>query len=176
MFFPSKRIRSIEHLLKAENYLGAAFLAGKVFILDLARRPRPRGRGRIALSLKVESNLNISESVALNRPHGYMLNSRGSCEPPLTSPVINAPRGDLLAVSVCEGGSPLRKLGVVHSLQHTFRGEAKLKILVFSDVSKWHGYEEIVSVEKPGVICLAGDLVSDGFAEFLWGRGEGWIM
>jgi len=37
---------------------------------------------------------------------GYMLNSRGSCEPPLTSPVYNAPRGDILALSVWREEAP----------------------------------------------------------------------
>jgi predicted phosphodiesterase len=41
-----------------------------------------------------------------------------------------------------------------------------MKILAFSDVIKWEGYEEIVDEIKPSIICLAGDLTSDGFAEF----------
>ncbi|MHA1665616.1 MAG: metallophosphoesterase family protein [Candidatus Njordarchaeales archaeon] len=40
-----------------------------------------------------------------------------------------------------------------------------MKILAFSDVIRWAGFKEIVNREKPNVVCLAGDLVSDGFAE-----------
>ena len=57
----------------------------------------------------LEYNRDLNGAVNIgNRLLGYMLNSRGSCEPPLTSPVNNAPKGDFLAISVCEGGSPLQ--------------------------------------------------------------------
>ena len=57
----------------------------------------------------LEYNRDLNGAVNIgNRLLGYMLNSRGSREPPLTSPVYNAPKGDLSAISVCEGGSPLR--------------------------------------------------------------------
>lgn len=46
-----------------------------------------------------------------------------------------------------------------------------MKILVFSDIIKWEGYEELVDRIKPDVITLAGDLTSDGFASF-WGEKE----
>ena len=63
----------------------------------------------------LEYNRDLNGAVNIgNRLLGYMLNSRGSCEPPLTSPAYNAPRGDLLAISVCEGGSPCDSWGVVH--------------------------------------------------------------
>jgi len=41
-----------------------------------------------------------------------------------------------------------------------------MKILAFSDVIEWKGYKELINKTKPDVICLAGDLVSDGFARF----------
>jgi len=41
-----------------------------------------------------------------------------------------------------------------------------MKILAFSDVGKWEGYEELVDRIKPDVIALAGDLTSEGFASF----------
>ncbi len=41
-----------------------------------------------------------------------------------------------------------------------------MKILAFSDVVKWEGYERLVDKIKPDAICLAGDLTSDGFASF----------
>lgn len=41
-----------------------------------------------------------------------------------------------------------------------------MKILAFSDVVKWEGYEGLVDEIQPDVICLAGDLTSDGFATF----------
>ena len=48
-----------------------------------------------------------------------------------------------------------------------------MRILAFSDVAGWwSGYETLVDSLQPDVICLAGDLVSDGFAELLWGRGR----
>jgi len=63
----------------------------------------------------LEYNRDLNGAVNIgNRLLGYMLRGRGSREPPLTSPEITAPKGNLLATSVCEGGSPLRKLGVVH--------------------------------------------------------------
>jgi len=53
----------------------------------------------------LEYNRDLNGAVNIgNRLLGYMLNSRGN----------NAPKGDFLAISVCEGGSPLRKLRVVH--------------------------------------------------------------
>ena len=42
--------------------------------------------------------------------------------------------------------------------------EVIMKILAFSDVTKWIGYEQIVKKYKPDVVCLCGDLVSDGSA------------
>jgi len=39
-----------------------------------------------------------------------------------------------------------------------------MKILAFSDVIRWIGYERIVEEYKPNIICLCGDLASDGFA------------
>jgi len=60
----------------------------------------------------LEYNRDLNGAVNIgNRLLGYMLNSRGSCEPPLTSPAINAPKGDLSAISVCEGGSPCDSWG-----------------------------------------------------------------
>jgi len=41
-----------------------------------------------------------------------------------------------------------------------------LRILAFSDAHRWEDYEEIVDMVKPDVICLAGDLTSDGGATF----------
>ena len=41
-----------------------------------------------------------------------------------------------------------------------------MKILAFSDVKKWEGYQELGEGLKPDAIALAGDLVSDGFASF----------
>jgi predicted phosphodiesterase len=41
-----------------------------------------------------------------------------------------------------------------------------MRILAFSDVIEWEGYEELVSKIKPEMIVLGGDLVSDGFASF----------
>lgn len=46
-----------------------------------------------------------------------------------------------------------------------------MKILVFSDIRKWEGYEELVNKIQPDIIALAGDLTSDGFASF-WGKKE----
>jgi len=63
-------------------------------------------------SCGLEYNRDLNGAVNIgNRLLGYMLNSRGSCEPPLTSPVYSAPRGDLSAISVCEGGSPCDSWG-----------------------------------------------------------------
>ncbi len=45
-------------------------------------------------------------------------------------------------------------------------GGANLKILAFSDVVKWKGYEELLDTVKPDLVALAGDLTSDGFACF----------
>jgi len=44
-----------------------------------------------------------------------------------------------------------------------------LKILAFSDVHRWEGYEEILDMVKPGVVCLAGGLISDSGAAF-WSK------
>lgn len=41
-----------------------------------------------------------------------------------------------------------------------------MKILAFSDVTKWEGYEELVDTVEPDLVALAGDLTSDGFACF----------
>ena len=41
-----------------------------------------------------------------NRLLGYMLNSRGSSDLPLISPLYSTPKGNFLVISVCEGGSP----------------------------------------------------------------------
>jgi predicted phosphodiesterase len=41
-----------------------------------------------------------------------------------------------------------------------------MKILVFSDVENWVGYEEQVDKIQPNVVVLAGDLTSDGLASF----------
>jgi predicted phosphodiesterase len=41
-----------------------------------------------------------------------------------------------------------------------------MKILAFSDVVKWERCEDLVDKLKPDVIALAGDLTSDGFANF----------
>ncbi len=43
------------------------------------------------------SNSDESEKTLRNRLLGYMLNSRGSCEPPSTPPVYSTPKGDTLA-------------------------------------------------------------------------------
>jgi len=60
----------------------------------------------------LEYNRDLNGAVNIgNRLLGYMLNSRGSREPPLTSPVYSAPKGDLSAISVCEGGSPCESWG-----------------------------------------------------------------
>lgn len=41
-----------------------------------------------------------------------------------------------------------------------------MRILAFSDVPKWVGYDELVYKVRPDVVALAGDLTSDGFAAF----------
>ena len=41
-----------------------------------------------------------------------------------------------------------------------------MRILVFSDIIKWNGQEELANQIKPDVIILAGDLTSDGRASF----------
>ncbi len=41
-----------------------------------------------------------------------------------------------------------------------------MRILAFSDVRKWHGYERLVDRCRPEVVALAGDLISDGGAAF----------
>jgi hypothetical protein len=43
-----------------------------------------------------------------------------------------------------------------------------MKILAFSDIIKWDGYEKLVDKIQPDIIVLAGDLTSDGFAYFQW--------
>jgi len=63
-------------------------------------------------SCGLEYNRDLNGAVNIgNRLLGYMLNSRGSCEPPLTSPVNNAPKGDMSAISMCEGGTPCDSWG-----------------------------------------------------------------
>ncbi len=44
-----------------------------------------------------------------------------------------------------------------------------MKLLAFSDVVKWEGYEELVERIQPDLVDLAGDLTSDGFAAF-WSK------
>lgn len=41
-----------------------------------------------------------------------------------------------------------------------------MRILAFSDVVRWKGYERLVEKYKPHVVALAGDLTSDGCADF----------
>jgi len=43
-----------------------------------------------------------------------------------------------------------------------------MRILAFSDVAEWEGYEELVNKVKPDIITLTGDLTSDGSAHFWW--------
>jgi len=45
-----------------------------------------------------------------------------------------------------------------------------MRILAFSDVRDWEGYEKLVDKVKPDVVALAGDVTSDGFAGF-WMKG-----
>lgn len=45
-----------------------------------------------------------------------------------------------------------------------------MKLLAFSDVLEWKGYEKLVGRLQPDIVVLAGDLVSDGLASF-WGDG-----
>lgn len=60
----------------------------------------------------MEYNRDLNGAVNIgNRLLGYMLNSRGSGDLPLTSPVITAPKGDLLAIPECEGGNPCNSWG-----------------------------------------------------------------
>jgi len=47
-----------------------------------------------------------------------------------------------------------------------------MKLLAFSDVVKWEGYEELADRIQPDIIALAGDLTSDGFAAFWSGMRE----
>ena len=42
-----------------------------------------------------------------------------------------------------------------------------MKILVFSDIYEWIGYEELVDKVQPDVVVLAGDLTCDGGVSFL---------
>jgi Icc-related predicted phosphoesterase len=41
-----------------------------------------------------------------------------------------------------------------------------MKILAFSDVCRWEGYEDLVDKYKPNIVILAGDLTSDGNAAY----------
>ena len=41
-----------------------------------------------------------------------------------------------------------------------------MRILAFSDVRRWEGYEDLVDEYKPDIVALAGDLTSDGVAAF----------
>ncbi|MEK6954843.1 MAG: metallophosphoesterase [Candidatus Micrarchaeota archaeon] len=41
-----------------------------------------------------------------------------------------------------------------------------MKILAISDLGSWEGLKSIFDKTKPDVVALAGDLISDGFAEF----------
>ena len=41
-----------------------------------------------------------------------------------------------------------------------------MRILAFSDVYRWNGYKRLVERYKPQVVALAGDLTSDGNAQF----------
>src|SRR6202162_3322635 len=41
-----------------------------------------------------------------------------------------------------------------------------MRILAFSDVHRWEGYEDLVNEHRPDMIVLAGDLTSDGNAAF----------
>jgi hypothetical protein len=45
-----------------------------------------------------------------------------------------------------------------------------VRILAFSDVYRWTGYERLVDKYEPHVVALAGDLTSDGGAAF-WSEG-----
>jgi hypothetical protein len=45
-----------------------------------------------------------------------------------------------------------------------------VRILAFSDVYRWRGYERLVDKYEPHVVTLAGDLTSDGVAAF-WREG-----
>lgn len=47
-----------------------------------------------------------------------------------------------------------------------------MKILAFSDVYRWRGYERLVDHYKPAVVVLAGDLTSNGNAYFWEGALE----
>jgi hypothetical protein len=38
-----------------------------------------------------------------------------------------------------------------------------MKILAFSDVAKWKGYEELVDRIQPDIVALAGDLTAASF-------------
>ena len=49
-----------------------------------------------------------------------------------------------------------------------------MKILAFSDVARWEGYEGILDKTRPDITVLAGDLTSDGFASF-WHEAFGEI-
>jgi hypothetical protein len=44
--------------------------------------------------------------------------------------------------------------------------DTPVRILAFSDVSRWNGYERLVDRYSPHVVALAGDLTSDGSADF----------
>jgi len=55
----------------------------------------------------LEYNRDLNGAVNIgNRLLGYMLNSSGSCEPPITSPVYSTSRGDVLAFFSMQGRKP----------------------------------------------------------------------
>jgi metallophosphoesterase superfamily enzyme len=41
-----------------------------------------------------------------------------------------------------------------------------MRILAFSDIQRWEGYEALVDEYRPDIVVLAGDLTSDGNAAF----------
>lgn len=41
-----------------------------------------------------------------------------------------------------------------------------MRILAFSDIEKWKGYERLIDIIRPDLVALAGDLTSDGLASF----------
>lgn len=41
-----------------------------------------------------------------------------------------------------------------------------MRILAYSDVRNWEGFEEVITEAKPNILAFAGDLVSDGYADF----------
>jgi len=74
-----------------------------------------------------------------------------------------APRGRL--TTRCHGHIIDDKSDEV-SLLVIKREGVNLRILAFSDVEEWKGYEKLVDRIKPDLITLAGDVTSDGFASF----------